>query len=165
MVLAVLAKKIEAPAERVWALVNWKGCAELMPIPGQMEDVTFEGEGVGARRIFHLDKVRLGGGAVIEELVFMDEASRYYEYRLADNGRLPWTDYRGKILVTPCGPDACAIKFEADLTPLDISDEECRHTFITHALMDVQRLNESLGHFVDCRPMAEELRSASACFT
>jgi hypothetical protein len=51
-----------------------------------MERVTFEGDGVGARRIFHLDKIRLGGGAVEEELVVIDEARRYYEYRLADNG-------------------------------------------------------------------------------
>lgn len=145
MVRAVLAKKIEAPAARVWALVNWKGCADLMPIPGQMEGVTFQGQGVGARRIFHLDKERLGGGEVVEELTLMDEARMYYEYRLADNGPLPWTDYRGKILVTPCGSRACAVKFEADLTPLDISDEECRHIFITHALMDVQRPSESLG--------------------
>ena len=145
MVLAVIAKKIDAPAKAVWALSNWKGCADLMPIPGQMEGVTFEGEGIGARRIFHLDKVRLGGGVVVEELVFMDEARCYYEYRLADNGPLPWTDYQGKILVTPCGPGACAIKFEADLTPLHICEEECRHIFITHALMDVARLKDKLG--------------------
>ena len=89
--------------------------------------------------------MRLGGGVVVEELVFMDEARCYYEYRLADNGPLPWTDYQGKILVTPCGPGACAIKFEADLTPLDICEEECRHIFITHALMDVARLKDKLG--------------------
>jgi hypothetical protein len=74
----------------------------------------------------------------------MDEKRRYYEYRLADNGRLPWTDYQGVIVVTPCGPDACAIKFSVDITPLEISDEECRNIWVTHALMDVARLKEKL---------------------
>lgn len=145
MVLAVIAKKISAPADAVWALVNWRGCEALMPIPGQMEGVTFKGDGVGAQRIFALNEKRLGGGAIVEELVYIDEARRYYEYRLADNGPLPWTGYEGHILVTPCGPDACAIKFQADITPIDISDEECRHIFITHALMDVAKVSEKLG--------------------
>lgn len=144
MVVAVIAKKIEAPADKVWALANWKGCADLMPIPGQMEGVTFEGEGVGAQRIFHLDRERLGGGTIIEELVLMDERRRYYEYRLVDNGLLPWTDYEGVIVVTPCGSEACAIKFSVDITPLEISDEECRNIWVTHALMDVARLKEKL---------------------
>ena len=144
MVVAVIAKKIEAPADAVWRYANWDGCADLMPIPGQMEAVTFEGSGVGAKRIFHLDKIRLGGGQIVEELVLMEEERRYYEYRLADNGPLPWTDYHGVIMVTPCGPGACAIKFSVDITPLDISDEECRHIWVTHALMDVARLKEKL---------------------
>ncbi|MEL7028861.1 MAG: SRPBCC family protein [Pseudomonadota bacterium] len=144
MVRAVITKKIEAPARAVWELVNWKGCAELMPIPGQMEAVTFEGDGVGARRIFHLDRERLGGGIVVEELTSIDEKRRRYEYILTDNGPLPWTDYQGTILVTPCGPNACALKFEALLTPVDVSDEECRHIFITHALMDAARVTEKL---------------------
>ena len=144
MVVAIIAKKINAPADKVWALANWKCCADLMPIPGQMEGVTFEGDGVGAQRIFHLDRERLGGGSIIEELVVMDEKRRYYEYRLADNGPLPWTDYSGVIVVTPCGPEACAIKFSVDITPLDISDEECRHIWVTHALMDVVRLKDKL---------------------
>ena len=145
MVQAHIAKKLEAPADRVWALANWRGCEQLMPIPGQMERVSFEGEGVGARRTFHLDRERLGGGSVVEELVALDERRRYYEYRLADNGPLPWTDYSGVIVVTPCGPEACAIKFSVDITPLDISDEECRNIWVTHALMDVARLKEKLG--------------------
>jgi hypothetical protein len=30
------------------------------------------------------------------------------------------------------------------LTPLDISDEKCRHVFITHGLMDITCLKEKL---------------------
>ncbi|WP_299322557.1 SRPBCC family protein [Parasphingopyxis sp.] len=145
MVEAVIAKRIEAPADDVWALVNWKGCEALMPIPGQMDSVRFEGDGPGARRIFALDQERLGGGSIVEELVFIDPKHRFYQYIIADNGPLPWTDYKGEIRVTPCGPDACALKFAVEITPLDMSDEECRNIFITHCLMDVARIKDHLG--------------------
>jgi hypothetical protein len=149
MVHCTIAKKIDVPADVLWGLVNWEGCAQLMPVPGQMESVTFEGKGVGAKRIFALNEERLGGGSIVEQLVSIDEDQRAYEYRIADNGPLPWTGYFGEIRVTPCGPDACAIKFSVDITPIDISDEECRHIFITHCLMDVARIREYLAASAD----------------
>jgi len=145
MVQAIIAKRIEAPASEVWALVNWKGCEALMPIPGQMENVRFEGDGVGAHRIFEVNKERLGGGFIVEELVSINSDKMFYEYCMPDNGPLPWTDYKGEIRVTPCGPDACAIKFTVDITPVGVPDEECRNIFITHCLMDVARISEHLA--------------------
>lgn len=95
-----------------------------MPIPGQMDSVTFEGEGPGAKRIFAINNERLGGGFIVEELVSIDETHRSYEYRMADNGPLPWTGYIGEISVTPCGALACAIRLSADITSVGVSDEE-----------------------------------------
>ncbi len=115
------ARKLPYPAAAVWELVGDFANSEI--VAGFVDRVEIEGEGIGMERIFHLP-ARLGGGAVRERLEELDPVLRRIGYRLTDNGPLPWTGYYGSIMVTPCGPDACAILVDVRFTPIGIRPEE-----------------------------------------
>jgi hypothetical protein len=116
------ARRINAPADAVWAYVGDFGSPAIGE--GFVERVEVIGKGVGMERIFHLPE-HMGGGSVRERLDDHDDSLRSYAYRLTDNGPLPWTGYEGRITVTPCGPDACAVLARIQLVPVTARPEEC----------------------------------------
>ncbi len=116
------ARRIEAPADTVWKHVGDFGNPAIAE--GFVDRVEIVGEGIGMERIFHLPDY-LGGGSVRERLEDHDDQLRTCAYRLTDNGPLPWTGYYGRITVTPCGPEACAILAQIQFVPVTARPEEC----------------------------------------
>ncbi len=111
-----VARRIEAPAEAVWAYVG--DFAGNVLTRGYVDRVETEGAGVGARRTYHLDPA-IGGGSVVERLLELNEHERVIAYDMVDYGPLPWADYGGRIKVTPAGPDACIFIIRTHFFPLD----------------------------------------------
>ncbi len=118
-----VARRIEAPADTVWALVGDFGGTALTQ--GYVERVELTGQGVGAVRTYHT-VARLGGAPVRQRLERLDPVDRVITYRMIDNGSVPWTDYTGTIRVTPCGPDACAVSMHLRYVPVGVEPEVCR---------------------------------------
>lgn len=116
METVAVAQRIEAPADAVWAFVGDFGGNVLTK--GYVARVEASGSGIGARRTYHLDP-SIGGGAVVERLVELDNTERAIGYDMVDYGPLPWADYRGRITVTPAGPDACILVVRTHFLPLD----------------------------------------------
>jgi len=92
---------IEAPAEKVWALVHnfdalkdWHPAVEASPAD--------KGNSEGSVRQVKLK----GGGALTETLESHDEAKMRYTYRAKDGGALPVTNYTSTISVKADGGKA-----------------------------------------------------------
>lgn len=137
-----IARRVEAPADTVWALVGAFGSDTLTR--GYVEKVEVEGEGLGAVRTYHTVE-RLGGAAVRQRLDILDPVDRVIGYRMVDNGSVPWTDYAGVIRVTPCGPGACAVSMHLHYIPFGADEQTCRG--LSHQNVDAYfaNLNRALG--------------------
>ena len=120
MPIVTVAERVEAPAERVWELINWHGVARLEG--GLFQRIEFFGDMpmVGVTKRIHLAE----GLPVLERLEAIDEVERAYRYRVIDDGDLPVTDYCGYVRVSPCGPAACHIKIESSFTPVAVTESE-----------------------------------------
>jgi hypothetical protein len=116
-----VARRIAAPAEGVWAFVGDFHGDVLTK--GYVARVQSSGSGLGALRTYHLDPA-IGGGAVVERLVELDQHERVIGYDMVDYGPLPWADYSGRIKVTPAGPDACIFIIRTQFFPLNPSTAE-----------------------------------------
>ncbi|WEJ98405.1 MAG: SRPBCC family protein [Candidatus Sphingomonas phytovorans] len=111
-----IARRIQAPADAVWAFVGDFSGDVLTR--GYVDRVETVGTGIGARRTYHLDPA-IGGGSVVERLIELDETERAIAYDMVDYGPLPWADYGGRITVTPAGADACIFVLRTHFFPLD----------------------------------------------
>ncbi|WP_311270784.1 SRPBCC family protein [Sphingobium sp. WCS2017Hpa-17] len=116
MLTVEIARRIAAPADRVWQFTG--DFAGNILTKGYVARVETRGQGIGALRTYHLDPA-IGGGAVVERLIEHDHAERVIAYDMVDYGPLPWADYGGRIKVTPAGPDACIFIIRTQFFPLD----------------------------------------------
>jgi hypothetical protein len=138
-----VARRIAAPADKVWAFVG--DFAGDVLTRGYVARVETTGAGIGARRTYHLAEA-IGGGAVVERLIELDEAERAIAYDMVDYGPLPWADYGGRITVTPAGADACIFTLRTHFFPLDPErGEELRGLSRGNIEMYVANLEAALG--------------------
>lgn len=121
MLSVEIARRIAAPAEKAWAFTG--DFSGTVLTRGYVERVEASGQGIGALRTYHLDPA-IGGGSVVERLVELDNAERVICYDMVDYGPLPWGNYRGRIQVTPAGPDACIFVIQAYFLPIDPAQAE-----------------------------------------
>jgi hypothetical protein len=127
---------LAASADAVWAVVG--DLTDTTITEGLAEHVVVEGSGAGAVRRFFLP----GGISIAERIEAFDPAGRSYAYRIFDYGPLPFTDYLGRALVLPDGPDAARLSWSATATPLDGADDVARTMIdanIDHALSALAR--------------------------
>lgn len=129
-------ERINAPADRVWNLVNWRGLESIAK--SEFQGFRFKGEGIGAVRWLDLPN----GDCIKERLEDCSAEDRWYIYRVIDNGPLPWTDYTGRILVTPSGPGVCAVKFSCRLTPVSLTEQECRDLYVQRIRMGIDNIRK-----------------------
>ena len=122
MEVVEMAKRFEAGADEVWALVGDFGGTKLTG--GYVQKVDVQGSGTGALRTYHLSP-EIGVGYVVERLERLCERDRVLEYSMVDNGPVPWTEYRGRISVTACGPDACIVMLRTQFFPVGMEPEAC----------------------------------------
>lgn len=138
-----VARRIEAPADRVWAFVG--DFAGDVLTRGYVARVETVGTGIGARRTYHLEAA-IGGSSVVERLIELNEAERTIAYDMVDYGPLPWADYGGRITVTPAGQDACVFVLRTHFFPFDPARaEELRGLSRGNIEMYVANLNAALG--------------------
>jgi hypothetical protein len=116
MLSAFHAARLAAPAQEVWRYVAWENL-ELMLPGGLFEAVHYQDR---RPREGALRRVRMAGGLeVVERLEHQDAAERRMRYRMIDLGDAPLSEYEGDVLVTPKGPQACAVRFACRYYPLD----------------------------------------------
>jgi hypothetical protein len=143
MLSVEIARRIEAPADTVWQFTG--DFAGTVLTRGYVARVEATGRGIGALRTYHLDPA-IGGGAVVERLVELDNVERAIAYDMVDYGPLPWADYGGRIQVTPAGPDACIFIIRTRFFPLDPDKgEELRSLSRGNIEMYIANLEAALG--------------------
>ncbi|WP_417594650.1 SRPBCC family protein [Parasphingorhabdus sp.] len=120
MANAETAKRIEAPADRVWEIISGDEMRTLiLTLYGESAD--FEGSGQGAVLTTVLKD---GRGTIRERIELIDDEARCLQYRVLDVGPFPYANYRGEIRVTPSGPDACNVSFQTSFIPVEVTAEE-----------------------------------------
>jgi hypothetical protein len=116
-------ERIEADPDRVWPYFRWNNLGamqpggffvaveyhERRPIPGAVRVVTLA-----------------SGARIVERLEAEDGIGRRLAYAILDTGGVPVAGYRGEVVVTGCGPDACLVRFSCTATPFRLSDDEWR---------------------------------------
>lgn len=143
MLSVEIARRIEAPADKAWAFIG--DFSGTVLTRGYVAGVEATGGEVGALRTYHLDP-SIGGGSVVERLVELDNAERVICYDMVDYGPLPWGDYRGRIQVTPAGPDACIFVIRTHFVPIDPNQgDELRNLSRGNIEMYIANLEAALG--------------------
>jgi uncharacterized protein YndB with AHSA1/START domain len=106
--------RIEAPADRVWAIVSdFGGIAKWFRTLVGSRLVLRNRNEVGAIRELH----RGNGTRVREKLVAFEPAQRMLAYEYAD-GEVLATDYHSEMTVKPLGDDACEVIWTGRFTRL-----------------------------------------------
>jgi len=115
--------RIGAPAEQVWALVNWTGVTTLCDGGAFFKAVRFSSKEpcAGAKRYFTPSD---DGPEIVELVLHYDEALRVYGYRVIDAGALPLADYEGRVCVTAGGPTECLLSFAARGIPVGLCAQQ-----------------------------------------
>ena len=125
MVVNERASKIDAPAERVWALVATQE-GQRRAARGFVAAMEFEGDGLGMVRTMRTEG-HLGQTSVVERCDHFDAAEMAMSYRIVDTGGfVPFADYVGTARVIRAGPDACILVCRSTFIPIDMSDAEAK---------------------------------------
>jgi hypothetical protein len=144
MASAEIAKRIEAPADTVWAILAGRDIIEL--ITGLYgEEVKYEGSGKGAVLTTTLKD---GRGVIQERIEHLDDDERCLKYRVIDVGPFPFANYMGEIRVTLSGPHACNVSFQSTYVPVGMSEEDSRAVWLENNRNMLEKLNE----FVSSQP-------------
>lgn len=111
------AQRIAASIEVVWPLIADFGGDRLTK--GYVAWVECRGDGVGAERVYHLEK-HLFDGSITERLLRLDHDTHELEYAIVDYGLVPITRYRGLIAVARAGRNACHVYLRACFMPVGV---------------------------------------------
>jgi hypothetical protein len=125
MVVNERASKIDAPAERVWALVATQD-GQRRAARGFVAAMEFEGDGLGMIRTMRTEG-HLGQTSVVERCDYFDAAEMAMSYRIIDTGGfVPFADYVGTARVIRAGPDACILVCRSTFIPVDMGEAEAK---------------------------------------
>ena len=125
MVVNERATKIEAPAERVWALLATHE-GQRAASRGFVASMEFEGEGLGMVRTMRTEG-HLGETFVVERCDRFDIDNMEMMYRIVDTGGMvPFADYQGTAKVIRAGPGACVLMLRSTFIPVDMAEEDAK---------------------------------------
>lgn len=114
-------ERVEAPIERVWALLS-----DFHSLPRRMAGITHfvvEGAGAGAVRTF-----RIGDGPLLRERIETFEPQRHrFSYSLLPPAFLD--NYVGEIALTPQGTEACTVNWSGRCSVASESEIAERRAF------------------------------------
>jgi len=102
-------RNLERDPNDVWALLANFGETHWIPMA---DHVTLEGEGVGMRRLLHME----GSDPIIEQLDAIDHDARVLQYSI-ENNPLPTSGYRAVCTVAEDG-DGTLIEWVVTFEPL-----------------------------------------------
>lgn len=98
---------IDAPADRVWAVVREFTDGAWMGV-----DMTSDGEGVGATRT-----IAMGPSSLTEQCERLDDDERVMGYTITEGAGMPFEDYHSEMRVNPSG-DTSEIVWTARYEPV-----------------------------------------------
>jgi len=134
-------ERIGASAESVWDCFLGSRSKE-MAIGVYAESIEIEGEGEGSIRTSQL----LGGAGQIKERIDMlDEDNFVCHYSVIERGPMPFADYKGKIILTPDGADACIVKLQAEFTPVGVSEQDSIDMYMANNHGGIAKMKTMLG--------------------
>jgi hypothetical protein len=102
-------RSLDRDPSAVWALLANFGDTDWIPMA---DHVTLEGEGVGMRRLLHME----GAEPIIEQLDAIDHDARVLHYSI-ENNPLPTSEYRAVCTVTEDG-DGTSIEWVVTFVPI-----------------------------------------------
>jgi len=115
MAEAKVVKTVAAPAQKVFEIL---GAFDQMKPGGAIDNVTYEGEGVGMLR-----HISMGGGVVTERLNVHDTESLTMSYAIInEDSPLPFDDYSSVVQVNDNGDNTCTVEWVGTFKPR--GDEE-----------------------------------------
>ncbi|MGF1446356.1 MAG: SRPBCC family protein [Pikeienuella sp.] len=113
----VVTATYDAPADAIWALVDFHAPSEAVMPPVASSERT--GEGLGALKINRLK----GGGEVLLQLVYYAPQDRAFNYVIR-SGPLPVSQYVGAVRVADLGEGRSALTWQARYEPAGVSGAE-----------------------------------------
>jgi len=125
MVINEQATKIDAPAEKVWALLASHD-GQRRAARGFVAAMDFDGEGLGMVRTMRTEG-HLGETYVVERCDHFDAAEMELMYRITDTGGIvPFADYQGRAKVIRAGVGACVLVLRSTFIPVDMDEEQAK---------------------------------------
>ena len=117
MAEAKVVKKINAPADAVWAqLSNFRS----IKAGGPIESISYEGEGVGMVR-----NIGMGGGLVVERLEAHDSSQRTFTYAIINEDcPLPFRNYSATVSVTDNGDRTSTVDWTGTFEPRGVDEAQ-----------------------------------------
>jgi hypothetical protein len=109
-----VSRSLERDPAEVWALLANFGETGWIPMA---DKVTLEGEGVGMRRLLHME----GAEPIIEQLDAIDHDQQVLTYSI-ENNPLPTSEYRAVCTVSADG-DGTLIEWVVTFVPIGDEDE------------------------------------------
>lgn len=148
MANAETAKRIEAPAERVWALLSGAEMIEEI-VPGIYgEKAEFDRPGRGAKEAgagaILTTTLKDGKGIIRERIEEVNDEERCLKYRVLDVGPFPYANYQGEIRVTFSGTDACIVSFQCSYVPVGVPEDESRLVWLENNNNVLEGINKYL---------------------
>jgi hypothetical protein len=115
----LVSQEIDAPADRLWAIVAAFGNVSWMKGISRCD---VEGEGTGmVRSIYAGDAPPIN-----ERLEFVDESGRRLGYEIPENVPLPVDDYHAEMAVTDLGGGRSRLAWSCRAVPKGVSDDAAR---------------------------------------
>jgi len=115
----LVSQEIEAPADRLWAVVADFGNVAWMKGVSRCE---VDGDGAGmVRSIFAGD-----GPPINERLEFVDETGRRLGYEIPENVPLPVDDYHAEMVVVDLGGSRSRLEWSCTAVPKGVGEDEAR---------------------------------------
>lgn len=132
-----LARRIEAPAERVWTIISTDEVINVF-VGLYADKAEFQGEGSDAVLTTTLSNDE---GTLRERVEHVDHDGRCLKYRMLDVGPYPYANYSGEMRVTESGPDACNVSFQCQFVPVG-SKDAAEQFWIDHNNGVLERLSD-----------------------
>ena len=114
-----MTSELDAPAAEVWEVVgNFGAIADYVEVVSTIE---MHGEGVGARRVLHLED----GNSVVETLQALDAEAMTLSYTI-DESPLPVEAYTGTMKVTALDDGRAQLEWSSTFMAKGASDDDAK---------------------------------------
>lgn len=130
--------QLNAPAEKVWALIG--GFDALSRWHPAVAGSTAASEGGKTLRRLALH----GGGTIIEALDHHDAGARRYSYTIL-SGPLPVANYRSELSVEEQGAERCRVRWSSQFSPDGVPEPEAVETIRGVYRAGLDSLRERFG--------------------
>jgi hypothetical protein len=124
MIEVEVAKRIDAPADRVWRMISGSELRDCVK-NSYIESIKVEGEGAGTI----LTTTFKGGGVIEERIVKLDPVEREYTYCVTDSGFLKYAYYVATMRCQPAGPKQTLLSIRCQFIAESGFEEETKQAW------------------------------------